>query len=289
MTGGDWYPGKRTMSTMSALIEQYLDWLRMRGSSPRTITARREILGRVNASLSYGIEAASADELGAWIYRDQWSSATRETYYGAVRAFFVWACNPHDPKLDFDPSSLLPRPKVHRGLPRPVTDEQLHHILTHAAEPYRLWALLAAYQGLRCIEIAGLRREDVTEQHLRIVYGKGGRPGLLPTNEAVWKAVRPLPPGPLAWTTHGAPADEKWVSIRTAVYFRRHLDMPGVGLHRLRHWFGTNLMRETGNLRVVQELMRHSSPTTTAIYTLITDGERLAAIQALPKFGPGSC
>lgn len=274
---------------MSPLIDQYLEWLRKRNSSPRTITHREGILGRINAAMPYGIEAATSVELSAWVYQDRFGPATREAYYGTVRAFFVWACNPYDPKLDFDPSALLPRPKSPRGLPRPVSDAQLRRILTESAEPYRTWALFGAYAGLRSIEIAGLSRQDITEDNLLVLAGKGGRPGVLPTHPAIWDAVKDLPRGPVAWNDVGEPANAKWVSIRTAVYFRRHLGMPGVGLHRLRHWYGTNLYRTTKDIRRTQELMRHSSPTTTAIYTLVTNEERLAAIQTLPTFSPGPC
>lgn len=52
--------------------------------------------------------------------------------------------------------------------------------------------------------------------------------------------------------------------------------------HQLRHWFGTNVLRAGGNLRVAQELLRHSSPAITARYTQVDDTERRAASVALP-------
>lgn len=51
---------------------------------------------------------------------------------------------------------------------------------------------------------------------------------------------------------------------------------------QLRHWFGTNTLRAAGNLRVAQELLRHASVATTALYTQVDDTERRAAILALP-------
>jgi integrase/recombinase XerC len=274
---------------MNNLIDQYLDWLRIRNCSPRTVRSRREILQRIDRDLTYGIERATADELKEWIFRSDWSQATRQTYYGAARSFFVWACNPHDARLNFDPMALLPRPSTPRGLPRPVSDTQLRRILTTAVDPFRTWALLAAYAGLRCIEIAGLHREHVTEENLHVIRGKGGRPGILPTHSSIWAAVKGLPPGPVAWTKLGTPASEAYISIRTSVYFKDALQMPGVGLHRLRHWYGTMLYRNTKDIRRTQELMRHASPATTAIYTLVSSEERLAAIQTLPNLGPESC
>lgn len=264
------------------IIDEYLEWLRDSGRSPRTIDARRDILTRLDAALPYGLEAATADELRGWIYQDKYSAGTRETYYNAVRSFYRWACRPGAEILDFDPSGLLPPAPRPRRLPRPVTDDQLRRLLTESADPYRVWAVLAAYAGLRCIEIAGLDRVDVTEETITIRQGKGGRPGVVPTHPVVWAAVRDLPPGPLAWTPDGDRANAKWISIRTALYWRRQLGMPGVSLHRLRHWMATTTYRATRDIRVTQELLRHSSPATTAVYTLVSSEERRKAVHALP-------
>ena len=58
--------------------------------------------------------------------------------------------------------------------------------------------------------------------------------------------------------------------------------VPGTA-HSLRHWYGTNaLLAAGGNLRVTQELLRHASLQTTAIYTPVPDGDRRAAVMALP-------
>lgn len=270
------------MRNMTTLIDQYLEWLRRCNRSPQTISARRDILGRIDTAVPHGIELATSEELGGWLYRDGWSAATKETYYGAISSFFVWATNPYDPKVDFNPVDLMPRPKCPRGLPRPVSDRQLRKILTESVSPYLLWSLLAAYAGMRCCEIAQLDREDITPEAISIRRGKGGKPGVVPTHPAVWAAVEHLPDGPIAWTDNGGPANAKWVSIRTAIYYRRHLGMPGVGLHRLRHWFGTSTYKATKDIRATQELLRHSSPATTAIYTLVSDEQRRLAVNALP-------
>lgn len=269
---------------MADLITEFADWLHDCGRSPRTITARVEILRRIDRDLPYGLVTATTDELRGWLYRDYWSPGTRETYYGAIRAFFTWATGGGRPDMaviDYDPSEALPKPATPRRIPRPVTDDQLRRILTEAAQPYRLWATLAAYAGLRCIEISRLDRGDITAESIRVL-GKGNKPGVVPTHPIIWAAVRDLPLGPIAYDDHGQPAGARWVSIRSALHFRRQLGMPGVSLHRLRHWYGTSTYRATRDIRVTQELMRHASPATTAGYTLVSDEERTAAIHALP-------
>lgn len=61
------------------------------------------------------------------------------------------------------------------------------------------------------------------------------------------------------------------------------LGVPGSG-HQLRHWFATALLAGGADVRVVQTLMRHGSLSTTAIYTLVSDGQQRAALDGLPLF-----
>jgi integrase/recombinase XerD len=57
--------------------------------------------------------------------------------------------------------------------------------------------------------------------------------------------------------------------------------MPDMHLHRGRHYFATALLRGGANIRVVQELMRHSSLATTAKYLAVSADELRAAVGGL--------
>jgi site-specific recombinase XerD len=50
--------------------------------------------------------------------------------------------------------------------------------------------------------------------------------------------------------------------------------------HTLRHRFGTKAYQHSSDLRVVQELLGHHSPATTAIYTEVSDDSRRGAAEA---------
>ena len=58
------------------------------------------------------------------------------------------------------------------------------------------------------------------------------------------------------------------------------LSIPG-GMHRLRHWFGTMLYSRTRDLRMCQEMLGHSSPTTTAVYCGYNPGDAVEAVTSL--------
>lgn len=260
------------------LIVNYLRYLRVCNRSPRTIQARCDILTRIDLELPYGLWQATEDEIMDWVFRDDWSTQTKATYLGALKSFYGWAVGR---VLDFNPTLEIPMPKVPARVPRPVTDGQLRLILTTAHEPYRWWALLAAYLGARCLEIARLTRQDITPQ-VTYLTGKGDKQRAVPTDRDVWTVAQSLPPGPVA-TVEGVPVDERYISIRFAIYCRRQLLLPGVGMHRLRHWYLTKVTESSGDPRLAQVLAGHSSLNTTMGYLQVAGGRMRTAVDSLPR------
>jgi integrase/recombinase XerC len=266
------------------IIEAYLTHIRRRGDTEATVDGRAEILYRLNRQLPYGIGQASTEDLNSWLDRDYLSVNAKATYYRAIRSFYTWAADPDDPWLDQDPSIRLERRKDARGSARPVSDEQLATILRDAPEPVRTWSLIAAYQGLRAIEISRLDREHMTEQNLYVVKGKGNKPRVHDMDPDVWAAVRDLPRGPIALGPDGERLTPFEVSRIAAHCYRRQLKMPGVALHRLRHWLGVTVQREYKDARVTMAVLGHSSLTSTQIYTDATDEQQRQARTTLPRF-----
>jgi integrase len=58
--------------------------------------------------------------------------------------------------------------------------------------------------------------------------------------------------------------------------------------HQLRHWFGTTTMAASHDLRIVQELLGHASPSTTAGYVAWDTAAAAAAAAALPVPAAGN-
>lgn len=269
-----------TIRPMCDLIEPHLRHLVAAGFSANTVDDRRSVLRRVDRDLPMGIVDATVPELDDWLAQFN-TNQTKATYYGHIVGFFSWACGGDDPWLDWNPTTNLKRPKVQRTVPRPVSDEQVGVMYAEAREPFRLFGLLGAYAGLRAFEISGIDRGDFTPEWI-YVHGKGGKHATVPTHELVWRAVQALPRGAVARGKTGVRLSPTRVSSLFGREMRR-IGLEGVSLHRLRHWLGTrSLQGPGGNLRTTQELLRHSSPATTAIYTQVTDEQRRSAVSALP-------
>jgi len=261
----------------SDLIAGYLAYLREQSSSPNTIEDRQRTLSVLDRDLPCGLDEASADELKIWLWRDGLSDGSRETYYSAMAGFYRWAYLLG--YFDFDPTEDITRPKVGQRLPRPVSDDQLIEVLERAREPYLTWVKLAAWSGMRCMDIANQPREEISPVVIVIRQSKGLKARAIPTHATIWEAVQELPPGP--WITE---RDADYVSQSTANYFSRTMKLPGVSLHRFRHWFGTMVQRKYKDLRVTQDLLGHRNPATTAGYALVAAEQMRGAIDLLPTF-----
>lgn len=265
------------------LIDAYLEHLRRAECSEQTIRDRRGILERLNRDLEYGVGQVRQEELAAWLYRDQWSQNTRATYYRCIKSFYAWAGDPDDPWITGNPARRLEAVPTAPAVPRACTDDQLKDLLARAREPYRTWAILAAYAGLRCCEISGLDRGHVTEQQLIVVRGKGGRPRVHDTDPAIWAVVKNLPPGPVARRVDtGERASAHYVSAYASKHFHKTLKIP-VTLHKMRHWLGNTVQREYRDIRVTQQLLGHASLSSTQIYTVASDEQQRAARATLPR------
>ena len=140
--------------------------------------------------------------------------------------------------------------------------------------------------GLRLSEALGLSRGEAPLNEMLVVTGKGRKQRLLPILPAVRTAVADYlaacphalaTDGPLFVGARGGPLNPRIVQRQMAAV-RRHLGLPESATpHALRHSFATHLLGAGGDLRTIQELLGHSSLSTTQRYTSV-ETERLLAI-----------
>ena len=265
-------PVRRIPAPSAALIARHCEFAAMTGCRPRTVQLKGRVLRAFDRRAPL-LTASRADVL-EWVDRGL-SPQTRSNYLAHLRSFYEWARE--EGLRASDPTARIRSPKIPRRFPRPMPDADLQRALATAPEPIRSWLTLAAYGGLRACEIALVRGPDVdwTGRRLRVPEGKGGGEGWVALHPAMAAALGQWSPiGPL-WVVSYAQVTEqtnKWL----------HAAGIDSTLHTVRHWFGTNVLRASGgNLRVAQECLRHASPATTAVYTLVTSDERTAAVDLL--------
>lgn len=246
----------------------HLHWCEMRNLSPETLRQRRDALRRLAAVVT---DPATADEgdLACW-----WESIahlhpqSRTTYLAHVRGFYRWATI-EGLRAD-DPTRRLMRPRIPRAVPRPVSDSDVALALAATSDRVRPWVALAAFAGLRCAEIAGLRGEEVHRDAdppvVVVATGKGDRDRVVPWAATLDRFVAVPRHGLVFARLDGQPGPNS--PGRVSAVASEELRSVGIAatLHQFRHRFATATYAACGDIRVVQELMGHASPTTTAVY-----------------------
>lgn len=262
------------------LIALFLVHLREESAEDSTGESYEYWLTRADKALPFGLDVATEDELKAWLWRDTrtgkpYSPASRALMHAALVKFFGWAVE--EEYLDMDPTTRIKRPKVHAGAPRVATEAQARLLLTDAKQPYRLFAQLAGYASLRCVEIWRLDRDDITRESIKIM-GKGSKHRLVPTHPVIWESVKDLPSGPIT----DLPSRQA-VSNRFGRYCEERYKMR-LTLHRMRGWFATEGYKVSKDPRALQVLLGHSSLSTTTRYIAAAVPQQQDLVNSLPVF-----
>ena len=187
-----------------------------------------------------------------------------------------------------NPADLVPAPKRPAKLPRVLAPDQISALLDRipATTPLELRdrALfeLAYASGLRAEELVDLDVSSVSFEDEEVrVEGKGGKTRLVPTGEEALRALarwlergRPAlqtadGPEALFLSKSGRRLSTSDVRRRLQAWARQAAIQGGISPHALRHSFATHLLDGGADLRAIQELLGHSSVSTTQIYTRV--------------------
>jgi integrase/recombinase XerC len=304
--------------TAEAALASFLDWLAAeRRASPATITAYRHDIATFLGFLTRHLGAApdraalgtlTAGDFRAWLAEraaEGVSNATRARGLAALRSFYRFLAQNGGPdcpaiRLLATPRARLPAP---RALSRIDAETLAAQAGTLAEEPWiaardTALVLLLYGCGLRAAEALGLTRRDAPlpggPASLR-VRGKGAKerdvPVLPVVREAVAAYIRLCPhplaaDAPLFRGARGGPLNDRL--LRLALQRARSiLSLPEHATpHALRHSFATHLLQAGADLRAIQELLGHSSLSTTQRYTAIDEAQVMAVWQrAHPRAG----
>ncbi|TYP82025.1 tyrosine-type recombinase/integrase [Blastococcus xanthinilyticus] len=267
----------------------------LRGLAANTLRIRADVLNRLHAFTGVPLRHL---EPGHVLRFERACIAgrapeTRRAYACHIRSFYRWAMSTGI--VETDPSLMLTIPMIPRHLPRPINEADLARALAAARPKLRAIYTLAAYAGLRCVEIAGLdwtdiRRETATGAFLHVRKGKGCKERTVEIGQVVIDALQATGPkrrGPIFLGREGQRIDARSISSGG----NRHLHSLGIDatMHQLRHRYGSVAYQLSRDLRMVQEQLGHASPKTTAGYarpSADAAARMVAAMDALPLPNP---
>jgi tyrosine recombinase XerC len=279
---------------MDSLLDSYRQHLQGRNLSPYTI---RNYLSDLSHFLQFlQEEALSLQTLSRQAFRhylarlsqDGVAPASIARKVSTIRTFLRFLVQ--EGHLEHDPLSGVRGPKRPRRLPAYLSPEQVTALIEAAsgASPGELRdrALLELLYacGLRVSEVTGLDVGDVDlSEGIARVRGKGGKERLVlmgrPAVQALRRYLRDGRPALLRQPHQQAlflnMRDGQRLSARSVqAIVRRYAQRAGIDRrvwpHLLRHTFATHMLDGGADLRVVQELLGHASPTSTQIYMHVT-------------------
>lgn len=188
-----------------------------------------------------------------------------------------------------DAIGLISSPKVPRKLSKAISPIEVEHMQSaireiDATNPWvaaRDWALVLLLFGcgLRISEALQLTNQDIAGRpDILRINGKGNKERIVPVLPVVWQAIdryielRPMgnrPDDNLFRSVRGLPMSPR-MAEKVIENLRNYMQLPDyVTPHALRHTFATALLSGGADLRTLQELLGHSSLSTTQLYTKV--------------------
>ena len=277
--------------------------LRRRGAAEKTLRAYAVDLGQLSAwaaAQRLAPEALGAKDLrryAAHLGTTARPAATTLARKLASQRSFFRVLREHG-RIAHNPAELISAPKKPSNLPRTLKPAEVAELLDRipASTPLevrdRALFELAYACGLRAEELVNLDTTsvDFDAEEVR-VEGKGAKTRFVPAGEAALRAVaryleraRPaLASGDgepaLFLSKSGRRLSTSDIRRRLRVWERHAAAQGGISPHALRHSFATHLLEGGADLRAIQELLGHSSLSTTQIYTRV-DSARLRTAYA---------
>ena len=255
--------GEKTRRAYGVDLAQLAEWASGRDLDPHSLSHRelRHFAGVVS-------------ERGAM-------KSTVARKLAAIRTFYRHLVERGE--LEANPAELVSSPKKDSYLPKVLKPAEVADLLDRipGSTPLdlrdRALLELAYAAGLRAEELVNLdvRSLDADAEEVR-VEGKGGRTRVVPVGEHAWRALdRYLARGrtvlnageceALFLSKTGRRLSTSDVRRRLRLQTRR----AGITPHTLRHSFATHLLEGGADLRAIQELLGHSSISTTQTYTRV--------------------
>jgi integrase/recombinase XerD len=221
-------------------------------------------------------------------YRD----TTTARKVAAIKSFFTFLAD--EGQLQQNPAEQLSSPRIGRKLPNFLTEEEMSRLLEESAKGEgpewlrdRAMLELLYATGLRVSELVSLNVSSANlrsdEAYVRCM-GKGSKERIVPLypkavdilKEYITEGRTKLLNGPskeeaLFLNRRGERLTRQWVWAVIKAYAKRAGITRPITPHILRHSFATHMLRGGAPLRHLQELLGHSSITTTQVYTHLTN------------------
>ena len=282
-------------------IANYLEYLdKIRGLSKNTTLSYKRDLEKFGSFLlkekisTY--EEINSDTCSRWIgdlYLNEIDAKSIQRHISSLKGFFSFLIKNNI--VINSPMSNIVSPKATKKLPNVLSPEEIEILVSFSPKSTQDFRDIAIIEliyssGLRVSEATNVKLDDFEDnRNFLRVLGKGSKTRLVPVGQYANDAIS-------AWLEkrNSIHSESKYlflnlrgkkISTRSVQERIRKISviqgLPPVNPHMLRHSFATHLLESSGDLRSIQELLGHSSLSTTQIYTKL-DYQHLMSVYEKP-------
>lgn len=265
-------------------IQDYLTYLQLeKGLSNNTILAYQTDIIAFFDFVDKNLDEIIRKDFSNYtkfLARKELTPSTITRKIASIKGLFKFLCNKRI--ILKNPASSLNSPKIPKRLPKVLTETEINTLIKKALLPEELPVVELLYSaGVRVSELVNLELKNVDlKTNLIKVFGKGSKERIIPINKKCSDILKKYLKKReiIAFKYNSKPyffLEENGKKItRQKVYkiikkLGREINK-NISPHTLRHTFATHLLEHGADLRVVQELLGHSSIITTQLYTHIS-------------------
>lgn len=266
-------------------IDKFLRHLDIeKGASPHTLRAYREDLEIFSSYMGPNPGSIELNDIRGFL-AEQINAGHQKTTVcrrlASLRSFLKFLYR--EGYIKSNPAKLVPSPRLPKNLPKFLSVDDVFSLVEKPGAtgfiPARDRAILELLysSGLRVSELTGLNEDGINmKEGMVLVKGKGKKERIVPVGKKAVEAINAYiaersllkkKTAALFLNRNGARLTDRTVR-RIVIKYARAIGVNGrIGPHTLRHTFASHLLQGGADLRVIQELLGHSSLSTTQKYT----------------------
>lgn len=280
------------------LLKHFLDYIKLEQSlSDNSIVAYSHDIGLFmqylesikHSMLLKNIKQENIEAFLSCLYELGFSASSQARILSGIKKFYSYILQ--EKIINENPTQLISSPSIGRNIPDVLTYDEICSMIgsidLSQQFGHRNKAIIEIMYGcgLRVSEVISLKISNIyiKDEFIR-VYGKGDKERLIPISQSIIKTLFLYIDGERkTQTINSKHTDTIFINRRGAGLTRQMVfiiikDMAvkagikkNIGPHTIRHSFATHLLEGGADLRAVQQMLGHSSISTTEIYTHISD------------------